>query len=108
MALGEVGTGAVVRRLLPASASGGMQVVGLALDRADDLWITYSKGPAYGGDVAGDDPRPYTCANEIHEVHAGTGRVAVSCAPATSRDQRGAPGPDGTRLVYTESARAAY
>jgi hypothetical protein len=25
-------------------ADGGMQVSGLALDRAGDLWITYSKG----------------------------------------------------------------
>jgi hypothetical protein len=109
VALGEVRTGAVVRRLLPASASGGMQVAGLALNRAGDLWITYSKGPAYGGHVAGGDPPPDTCANEIDEVHAGTGRVTVFLRTGGNVLISGArPSPDGTRLVYTESACAAY
>jgi hypothetical protein len=45
VALGDTRTGAVIRRLLPATTSDGMQVSGLALDRAGDLWITYSKGP---------------------------------------------------------------
>ena len=109
VALGDVRTGAVVRRLLPASASSGMQVSGLALDRAGDLWITYSKGPAYGGDVAGGDPRPDTRANEIDEVHAGTGRVTVFLRTGDNVLISGArPSPDGTRLVYTESACAAY
>lgn len=109
VALGDVRTGAVVRRLLPASASSGMQVSGLALDRAGDLWITYSKGPAYGGDVAGGDPRPDTCANEIDEVHAGTGRVTVFLRTGDNVLISGArPSPDGTRLVYTEAACAAY
>ena len=109
VALGDVRTGAVVRRLLPASDSSGMQVSGLALDRARDLWITYSKGPAYGGDVAGGDPRPDTCANEIDEVHAGTGRVTVFLRTGDNVLISGArPSPDGTRLVYTESACAAY
>jgi hypothetical protein len=109
VALGDVRTGAVVRRLLPASASGGMQVSGLALDRAGDLWITYSKGPAYGGDVAGGDPRPDTCGNEIDEVHAGTGRVTVFLRTGDNVLISGARlSPDGTRLVYAESACAAY
>jgi hypothetical protein len=107
VALGDVRTGAVVRRLLPASAGGGMQVSGLALDRAGDLWIIYSKGPAYGGDVAGGDPRPYTCANEIDEVHAGTGRVTVFLRTGDNVLISGArPSPDGTRLVCTPSRPA--
>jgi hypothetical protein len=109
VALGDVRTGAVVRRLLPASAGGGMQVSGLALDRAGDLWVTYSKGPAYGGDVAGGDPRPDTCANEIDEVQAGTGRVTVFLRTGDNVLLSGArPSPDGTRLVYIESACVAY
>ena len=108
VALGDVRTGVVVRRLLPASAD-GMQVSGLALDRAGDLWVTYSKGPAYGGDVAGGDPRPDTCANEIDEVHAGTGRVTVFLRTGDNVLLSGArPSPDGTRLVYIESACVAY
>jgi hypothetical protein len=109
VALGDVRTGAVVRRLLPASPGSGMQVSGLALDRAGDLWITYSKGPAYGGHVAGGDPRPHTCANEIDEVHTGTGRVTVLLRTGGNVLISGArPSPDGTRLAYTESACAAY
>ena len=109
VALGDVRTGAVVRRLLPASPGGGNQVSGLALDRAGDLWITYSKGPAYGGHVAGGDPRPYTCANQIDEVHAGTGRVTVVLRTGGNVLISGArPSPDGTRLAYAESACAAY
>jgi hypothetical protein len=109
VALGDVRTGAVVRRLLPASADSGMQVSGLALDRPGDLWITYSKGPAYGGGVAGGDPRPYTCANETDEVHAGTGRVTILLRTGDNVLISGVrPSPDGTRLVYTESACAAY
>lgn len=109
VALGDVRTGAVVRRLLPASAGSGMQVSGLALDRAGNLWITYGKGPAYGDDAAGGDPRPDTCANEIDEVHAGTGRVTVFLRTGDNILISGArPSPDGTRLVYTESPCAAY
>jgi hypothetical protein len=109
VALGDVRTGAVIRRLLPASAGDGMQVSGLALDRAGDLWITYSKGPAFGGDVAGGDPRPDTCAGQIDEVHAGSGRVTVLVRTGDNVLIGGArPSPDGTRLVYTESACAAY
>jgi hypothetical protein len=109
VALGDVRTGAVVRRLLPASASSGMQVSGLALDRAGDLWITYSEGPAYGADVAGGDPRPYTCAGEIDEVHADTGCVTVFLRTGGNVLISGArPSPDGTRLAYTESACTAY
>ena len=109
VALGDVRTGAVVRRLLPASVSSGMQVSGLALDRAGDLWITYSKGPAYGSDVAGGDPRLDTCANEIDEAHAGAGRVTVVLRTGSNVLISGArPSLDGTRLVYTESACTGY
>jgi hypothetical protein len=59
--------------------------------------------------VAGGDPRPDTCANEIDEVHAGTGRVTVFLRTGDNVLISGArPSPDGTRLVYTESACAAY
>jgi len=109
VALNNVRNGALVRRLLPATTGSGLAVTGLALDRSGNLWITYSKGPAYGGDVAGGDPRPDTCANEIDVVHAGTGRVTVFQRTGDNVLISGAtPGPDGQRLVYTESACTGY
>ena len=109
VALNDVRTGAVIRRLLPATTPAGLAVAGLALDRAGDLWITYSKGPAFGGHVAGGDPHPHTCANEIDVVHAGTGRVTVYLRTGDNVLISGAtPSPDGQRLVYTETACAGY
>ena len=107
VALGDVRTrccGPAASRLRPAAACRFR----LALDRARDLWITYSKGRADGGDVAGGDPRPDTCANEIDEAH-GPGRVTVFLRTGDNVLISGArPSPDGTRLVYTEAACAAY
>lgn len=109
IALSDAGTGAIVRPVLPDTSPAGLQVSGLALDRAGDLWITYSKGPDYGGHVANGDPHPHTCANEIDVVHAGTGRVTVFLRTGDNVLIRGAaPSPDGRRLVYTESACTGY
>jgi hypothetical protein len=107
--LSDAATGAVVRRLLPATASGGMQVTGLALDRGGDLWITYSKGPDYQGDVSNGDPRPGSCANQVDVVHAGTGLVTVALRTGGNVLIWGAqPSPDGRELVYRESGCTAY
>jgi hypothetical protein len=96
-------TGAIVRRLLPAS-SGGMQVAGLSLDRSGNLWITYSRGPLYRNDTAGGDPRPGSCGNEIAILHAATGRVTVLLRTSSSVLISGAaPSPDGRLLAYRES-----
>jgi hypothetical protein len=65
VALGDVRAGAVVRRLLPASAGTGMQVSGLALHRAGDLWITYSRLPR-AGDPAVGVSRRHTPADHYH------------------------------------------
>jgi hypothetical protein len=108
VALSDARTGTVLRRLLPATTGTGMQVSGLALDRVGDLWITYSKGPISGGQVAGGDPHPHTCANEIDVVHVGTGRVTVVMRSGDNiliGDAQ--PSPDGRQLVYTESACTA-
>jgi hypothetical protein len=107
--LSDTATGALVRRLLPATTSDGMQVTGLALDRAGDLWITYSKGPDYQSNVAGGDPRPGSCANQVDVVHAGTGRVTVALRTGNNVLIWGAqPSPDGRELVYRESGCTAY
>jgi hypothetical protein len=67
------------------------------------------QGARLRDDVAGGDPRPDTCANEIDEVHAGTGRVTVFLRTGDNILISGPrPSPDGTRLVYTESPCAAY
>jgi hypothetical protein len=52
VAVSSVSTGAIVRRLLPASRD-GMHVDGLSLDWSGNLWITYSAGPDFQSDVAG-------------------------------------------------------
>lgn len=101
----NVRTGAVVRKLLPATASNGMQVTGLALDRAGNLWITYSEGPASLGNSVEPAPKPGTCSNQIDVVHAGTGRVTVFQRTGDNvliSDAQ--PSPDGTELVYVESS----
>jgi hypothetical protein len=107
--LSDTAAGALVRRLLPATASDGMHVTGLALDRTGDLWITYSKGPDYQGDVAGGDPRPGSCANQVDVVHAGTGRVTIALRTGDNVLIWGAqPSPDGRELLYQESGCTAY
>lgn len=109
VALNDVRTGAIIRRLLPATTGSGLAVTGLALDRSGDLWITYSKGPAYGGDVASGDPHAHTCANQIDVVHARTGVVTVFLRTGDNVLISGAtPSPGGQRLVYTESACTGY
>lgn len=106
MAVSDSRTGAIIRRLLPASR-GGMQVAGLALDHSGNLWITYSRGPAYRGHVAGGDPRPDSCGNEIVIVHAATGRVTIFLRTGDNVLISGAvPSPDGKLLAYRESGCA--
>jgi hypothetical protein len=107
VALSSARTGAIIRRLLPASYRDGMQVAGLALGHAGNLWITYSAGPVYGGDVAGGDPHPHTCANEIDVVHASTGKVTVFLRTGNNvLIDSAAPSPDGQLLAYRESGCA--
>ena len=112
IALSDVSAGALVRDVLPATAANGMQVTGLALDHAGDLWITYSKGPSYAGPAISSGPaipRPHTCANQVDVVHTGTGRVTVALRTGDNVLIWGAqPSPDGRELVYRESACTAY
>jgi hypothetical protein len=99
-------TGAIIRRLLPASRD-GMRVTGLALDRTGNLWITYSRGPVSRGDTEGGDPRPDSCGNMITILHAGTGRVTTFLRTGDSVLISGAaPSPDGRLLAYGESGCA--
>ena len=106
VAVSDFSTGAIVRRLLPASRD-GMRVTGLALDRSGDLWITYSRGPVSRGDTAGGDPRPDSCGNMIAILHAGTGRVTTFLRTGDSVLISGAaPSPDGRLLAYGESGCA--
>jgi hypothetical protein len=107
VALSSARTGAIIRRLLPASYSDGTQVAGLALDRAGNLWITYSRGPAYGGDTASGDPQPDSCGGQVDIVHAGTGKVSVFLRMGSNVLLSGAtPSPDGQLLAYLESGCA--
>ena len=100
-------TGAIIRRLLPASRD-GMRVTGLALDRPGNLWITYSRGPVSRGDTLGGDPRPDSCGNMIAILHAATGRVTTFLRTSDSVLISGAaPSPDGRLLAYGESGCAA-
>jgi hypothetical protein len=112
VALSDMSTGALVRDLLPATAANGMQVTGLALDHADDLWITYSKGPSIGGPAISSGPaipEPDTCANQVDVVQAGTGRVTVALRTSDNVLIWAAqPSPDGRELAYRESACTAY
>jgi hypothetical protein len=109
IALSDVSTGALVRDLLPATAANGMQVTGLALDRAGNLWITYSKGPVYRGDTAGGDPRPDSCANQVDVVQAGSGSVTVALRTSDNVliwDAQ--PSPSGREIAYRESPCTGY
>jgi hypothetical protein len=106
VAVSDSRTGAIIRRLLPAS-SGGMQVAGLSLDHSGNLWITYSRGPFYRDDTAGGDPRPGSCGNEIAILHAATGRVTIFLRTGDNVLISGAaPAPDGRLLAYSESGCA--
>lgn len=106
VAVSSVSTGAIVRRLLPASRD-GMQVGGLALDRSGNLWITFSKGPSFQSNVAGGDPKPHSCANEIAIMHAAGGRLSVFRRTGDNVLISGAAvSPDGRRLAYSESGCA--
>jgi hypothetical protein len=99
-------TGAIIRRLLPGSRD-GMQVVGLALDRAGNLWVTYSRGPVDGGDVLGGDPRSHSCANEIMVAHGIHGRLRPFLRTGNNVLISGAvPSPNGRLLAYRESGCA--
>ncbi len=106
VAASSVRTGAIVRRLLPASLH-GMTAAGLSVDRSGNLWVTYSEGPASGGDLAGGDPKPHSCANEIAVLHAATGRLSVYLRTGNNVLISGAAiSPDGSTLAYRESGCA--
>jgi hypothetical protein len=106
VAVGDLKTGAIIRRLLP-DGSHGMQVAGLALDRSGNLWITYSRGPVASSGTAGGDPRPDSCGNMIAILHAATGRVTTFLRTGDNVLISGAaPSPDGQLLAYGESGCA--
>ena len=99
-------TGAIIRRLLPASLN-GMTVSGLSLARSGDLWITYSAGPVSRGDLAGGDPKPHSCANEIAVLHPGARRLSVLLRTGNNVLIGGAAlSPDGRLLAWRESGCA--
>jgi hypothetical protein len=109
VAVSDMATGAVVRDLLPATTADGMQVTGLALDHAGNLWITYSSGPFYRTNVANGDPRPDSCANQVDVVHAGSGRVTVALRTDDNVLISDAePSPDGQDIMYQESGCTGY
>jgi hypothetical protein len=106
VAVSDVQNGAIVRRLLPANYD-GMTVDGLSLDRSGNLWITYTKGPYSQGDLAGGDPKPHSCANEIAILHASTGRISVCLRTGDNVLLGGATvNPDGNQIAYAESGCA--
>jgi hypothetical protein len=96
-------TGAPVRKLLPASL-GGMTVGDLSLDLAGNLWITYSAGPEPTSKVAGGDPKPGSCNNEIVVWRKATRHVAVFLHTGHDVLIQGAIlSPNRRLLAYTES-----
>ncbi|HET9899126.1 MAG TPA: hypothetical protein VFQ44_29735 [Streptosporangiaceae bacterium] len=106
VAVSSARTGAVVRRLLSATDD-GMTVNGLSVDRSGDLWITYSEGPVYQNDLAGGDPKPHSCANEIVVLHHATGLASVFLRTGNDIAISGAAiSPDGRTLAYDESGCA--
>lgn len=100
-------TGDAVRKLLPGTRD-GMTVTGLSLDRSGNLWITYSSGPRLKAPgLAGGEPEPNTCANEIAVLHASTGRVSVFLHTGDNIQISAASiSPDGQQLAYLESGCA--
>jgi hypothetical protein len=100
-------TGAVVRRLLPATRD-GMSVTGLSVGSSGTLWITYSRGPKLQAPgTAGGFPEPHSCANEIVVWHASTGHASVYLRTGDNVLISGAtPSPDGRLLAYVESGCA--
>lgn len=100
-------TGAVVRRLLPATRD-GMSVTGLSVASSGTLWITYSRGPRLRAPgTAGGFPEPDSCANEIVIWHASTGHASVYLRTGDNVLISGATlSPDGRRLAYLESGCA--
>jgi hypothetical protein len=106
VAISDSRTGAIIRRLLPATRD-GMTVAGLALDRSGNLWVTYSRGPQSRGDIPGGDPKPHSCANEIMVAHDVTGPLRPFLRTGNNVLISGAaPSPDGRLLAYRESGCA--
>jgi hypothetical protein len=100
-------TGAIVRRLLPATRD-GMSVTGLSVAGSGTLWITYSRGPELRAPgTVGGFPKPDSCANEIVIWHASTGHASVYLRTGDNVLISGATlSPDGRRLAYLESGCA--
>jgi hypothetical protein len=100
-------TGAVVRRLLPAT-SDGMSVTGLSVARSGTLWITYSRGPKLRAPgTAGGFPEPDSCANEIVVWDDSTGHAGVYLRTGDNvLISRATLSPDGRLLAYLESGCA--
>jgi hypothetical protein len=100
-------TGAMVRRLLPATKD-GMSVTGLSVGSSGTLWITYSRGPRLRApSTAGGFPEPDSCTNEIVVWHASTGHASVYLRTGDNVQISGAAlSPDGRLLAYLESGCA--
>jgi hypothetical protein len=100
-------TGAVVRRLLPATRD-GMSVTGLSVGGSGTLWITYSRGPELRAPgTLGGFPERDSCANGIVVWHASTGHAGVYLRTGDNVLISGATlSPDGRLLAYLESGCA--
>src|SRR5512146_1552305 len=101
--LGDAATGRLLGQLLPATL-GPMMAQGASVDRDGDVWVTYAKPPAELGHLAGGDPQPHTCANEVIVLRTrGTPRVSVWLRSGDDVTLgQAVPSPDGRLLAYTE------
>jgi hypothetical protein len=100
-------SGAVVRRLLPATRD-GMSVTGLSAGSSSTLWITYSRGPKLQapGTLSGF-PEPDSSTNQIVVWYASTGHASVYLRTGHNVLISGATlSPDGRLLAYLESGCA--
>jgi hypothetical protein len=100
-------TGAVIRRLRPAT-SDGMSVTGLSVDPAGNLWVTYTRGPTLraAGTLSGF-PEAHTCASEIVVWPAGSRHSDIYLRSGNNVLISGASvSPDGRLLAYSESGCA--